>query len=188
MPARGGCACECNDLRRGDVPRVPGATRGPLLARALRHPWSRFRYHSRNYPTPIMIGILLIAHDTLPQSLIHTVTHVLGMHPPQFEGMSVAARDDPLNLVPRARARLARLDDGSGVLIVSDLYGASPCNLAVKLLDPPRVEGVAGASLPMLIRALTYRDRDMATLVRKAVSGARDGALHLEPIHAAARG
>jgi PTS system ascorbate-specific IIA component len=135
-----------------------------------------------------MIGILLIAHDTLPQSLVHTLTHVLGAHPPQFEGMAVAARDDPLDLVPAARRRLARLDSGDGVLVVTDLFGASPSNLAVKLLDPPRIDGVAGASLPMLIRALTYRDRDMATLVKKALSGARDGALHLEPLHAAARG
>jgi PTS system ascorbate-specific IIA component len=135
-----------------------------------------------------MIGILLIAHDTLPQSLLHTVAHVLGAAPPHLDGMSVAARDDPLDLLPVARRHLARLDTGHGVLLISDLYGASPSNLAVNLLDPPRVDGVAGASLPMLIRALTYRDRDMATLVKKALSGARDGALHLEPLHAAARG
>lgn len=134
-----------------------------------------------------MIGILIIAHDTLPRSLVQTVKHVLGTHPPLFDALSVSARDDPLDLVPEARRRVEALDAGSGVLVVSDLYGASPCNLAVKLLDPPRIEGVAGASLPMLIRALTYRDKDMQTLVRKALSGARDGAMHLEPIHAAAR-
>ncbi|MEO6928173.1 MAG: PTS fructose transporter subunit IIA [Casimicrobiaceae bacterium] len=135
-----------------------------------------------------MIGILIIAHDTLPESLVHTVTHVLGARPPLFDALSVAARDDPLDLVPMARKRVERLDGGSGVLIISDLYGASPCNLAVKLLDPPRIEGVAGASLPMLIRAFTYRDKDMATLISKAISGARDGAMQLEPIHATARG
>jgi PTS system mannose-specific IIA component len=135
-----------------------------------------------------MIGILIIAHDTLPESLVQTITHVLGTRPPLFDALSVAARDDPLDLVPAARARVQRVDGGDGVLIVSDLYGASPCNLAVKLLDPPRVEGIAGASLPMLIRALTYRDRDMPTLIRKAISGARDGAMHLEPFHATTRG
>lgn len=135
-----------------------------------------------------MIGILIIAHDTLPDSLVRTVTHVLGARPPQFDALSVAACDDPLDLVPIARKCVEGVDTGSGVLVVSDLYGASPCNLAVKLLDPPRIEGVAGASLPMLIRALTYRDRDMDTLVRKAISGARDGAMHLEPIHATSRG
>ena len=135
-----------------------------------------------------MIGILIIAHDSLPESLVRTVTHVLGARPPLFDAMSVAARDDPLDLVPAARKRVAQLDGGNGVLIVSDIYGASPCNLAVKLLDPPRVEGVTGVSLPMLIRALTYRDKDMGTLVIKAISGARDGALHLEPLHATSRG
>ncbi|MEP7060814.1 MAG: PTS fructose transporter subunit IIA [Betaproteobacteria bacterium] len=135
-----------------------------------------------------MIGLLIIAHDTLPDSLVQTVTHVLGARPPLFDALSVAARDDPLDLVPMARTCVKRVDGGDGVLIISDLYGASPCNLAVKLLDPPRVEGIAGASLPMLIRALTYRDRDMDTLVKKAISGARDGAMHLEPIHATTRG
>jgi PTS system ascorbate-specific IIA component len=135
-----------------------------------------------------MIGILIIAHDSLPESLVAAVTHVLGSTPPQFEAMSVAATDDPHDLVPRAREHLTRLDTGQGVLIFSDLYGASPCNLAVKLLDPPRIEGVAGVSLPMLIRAFTYRGKGMTTLVRKAVSGARDGAMHIEPIYASARG
>ncbi|MEO6748925.1 MAG: PTS fructose transporter subunit IIA [Casimicrobiaceae bacterium] len=135
-----------------------------------------------------MIGILIIAHDTLPESLVRTVTHVLGARPALFDALSVAARDDPLDLVPAARKHVARVDGGKGVLIISDLYGASPCNLAVKLLDPPRIEGIAGASLPMLIRALTYRDKDMGTLITKAISGARDGAMHLEPIHATTRG
>ncbi len=135
-----------------------------------------------------MIGILIIAHDTLPESLVRTVTHVLGARPPLFDALSVAARDDPLDLVPMARRRVEAVDGGRGVLLISDLYGASPCNLAVKLLEPPRIEGVAGASLPMLIRALTYRDKDMPTLVIKAISGARDGAMHLEPLRATARG
>ncbi len=135
-----------------------------------------------------MIGVLIIAHDSLPDALVAAVTHVLGARPPQFESMSVTASDDPFDLVAEAGARVARLDTGDGVLIFSDLYGASPCNLAVRLLDPPRVEGVVGVSLPMLIRAFTYRGKDMATLVRKAVSGARDGAMHLEPIYASTRG
>ncbi|MBS0321672.1 MAG: PTS fructose transporter subunit IIA [Proteobacteria bacterium] len=135
-----------------------------------------------------MIGILIIAHDALPEALIGAVTHVLGTRPPQFESMSVAASDDPSDLLAPARTRVSRLDTGSGVLIFSDLYGASPCNLAVRLLDPPRIEGVVGVSLPMLIRAFTYRGKGMPTMIRKAVSGARDGAMHLEPIYASARG
>jgi PTS system ascorbate-specific IIA component len=137
-----------------------------------------------------MIGILIVAHDTLGESLVRAVTHVLGVRPPQFEALAVAATDDPLLLLPRAREAVARLDTGDGVVIFSDIFGATPCNLACKLLVPGRVEGVAGVNLPMLVRVFTYRTRGMDTLMKKAVSGGCEGVLHidLDPAYAAARG
>jgi len=137
-----------------------------------------------------MIGILIIAHDTLGDSLVGAVTHVLGQRPPQFEAFAVASTDDPLLLLPKARAAVARLDTGDGVLIVSDIFGATPCNLACKLLVPGRVEGVAGVNLPMLVRAFTYRTKGMEALMKKAVSGGCDGVLHIDvgPVYAATRG
>ncbi len=137
-----------------------------------------------------MIGILIIAHDTLPESLVKAVTHVLGARPPQFETLSVSASDDPLNLLPAAREAVRALDTGEGVLIFSDIYGATPCNLAGKLVVPGRVEVVAGVNLPMLVRAFTYRAKGMDTLITKAISGGCDGVLHIEidPVYAAARG
>jgi len=136
-----------------------------------------------------MIGILIIAHDGLGESLARSVTHVLGSRPDQFEVLSVAATDDPLALLPAARELAARLDTGKGVLIFCDIYGASPCNLAGKLLKPGRVEAVAGVNLPMLVRAITYRSRDLETMVKKAISGGCEGVLHLQadPIYAATR-
>jgi PTS system mannose-specific IIA component len=137
-----------------------------------------------------MIGILIVAHDTLGESLVRAVTHVLGGRPPQFEALAVAANDDPLLLLPRAREAVARLDSGDGVVVFSDIFGATPCNLACKLLVPGRVEGVAGVNLPMLVRVFTYRTRGMDTLMKKAVSGGCEGVLHIEldPAYAAARG
>ena len=136
-----------------------------------------------------MIGVAIIAHESLGESLVRCVTHVLGTRPAKFETLAVSTRDDPLDLLPAARRMVAGLDDGEGVLILSDIYGATPCNLACKLIVPGRVEVIAGVSLPMLVRAFTYRDRGLATMVQKAVSGGRDGVLHVEtsPIHAAAR-
>ena len=136
-----------------------------------------------------MIGILVIAHDTLGDSLVRAVTHVLGARPPQFDSMSVRGTDDPLDLVPAARALIAKLDTGEGVLILTDIYGASPSNLARKLIVPGRVEAVAGVSLPMLVRAFTYRGRGMETIVTKAVSGGRDGVMRFsaDPVYAATR-
>jgi PTS system ascorbate-specific IIA component len=136
-----------------------------------------------------LIGILIIAHDSLGDSLVRAVTHVLGTRPPQFEVLSVAATDDPLQLIPAAREQIARLDTGKGVVIFSDIYGATPCNLACKLLQPGRVEGLAGVNLPMLVRAFTYRNKGMETMIKKAVSGGCDGVLHIEvdPVYATTR-
>ena len=137
-----------------------------------------------------MIGILIIAHDTLPESLVKAVTHVLGTRPAQFETLSVTIADDPSDLLPVARERVHQLDSGNGVLIFSDIYGATPCNLAAKLIVPGRVEVVAGVNLPMLVRAFTYRAKGIDTMITKAVSGGRDGVLRVEidPVYATARG
>ena len=137
-----------------------------------------------------MIGILLVAHDSLPDSLVKAVTHVLGHRPPQFETLSVAATDDPFDLLPNARERVRALDIGRGVLIFSDIYGATPCNLATKLANPGHVEVIDGVNLPMLVRAFTYREKGMDTMIKKAISGGRDGVLHIEvdPVYATARG
>ena len=126
-----------------------------------------------------MIGILLITHGTYGESLLQSVCHVLNQRPPQIAQLGVTAHDDPLDLLPTAKALLGEVDSGKGVLVMTDIWGATPANLAAKLLRRGQVEGVAGASLPMLLRALTYRDKDLETMVTKAISGARDGALNM---------
>lgn len=137
-----------------------------------------------------MIGILIIAHDSLGEALARAVTHVLGSRPPQFEVLSIAASDDPLTLLAPARELISKVDSGDGVLVFSDIYGASPCNLVGKLLKPGKVEGVAGVNLPMLVRAVTYRSRGMDTIVKKAISGGCEGVLHMDidPAYATTRG
>ena len=103
----------------------------------------------------------------------------MNARPPQIAQLGVAAQDDPLDLLPLAREMLRLVDHGDGVLILTDLYGGTPSNIASKLTEAGRVEAVAGANLPMLLRALTYRDKDMAMLVSRAVSGGRDGVLDI---------
>ncbi|MFZ5509076.1 MAG: PTS sugar transporter subunit IIA [Pseudomonadota bacterium] len=134
-----------------------------------------------------MIGLFLITHGSLGESLIQCACHVLNKRPPQLAQLGLSAQDDPLDVVPLARDMLKWVDEGGGVLILTDVFGATPSNVALKLLEPGRVEGVAGVSLPMLLRALTYRDKDMDTLVAKAVSGGRDGVMHMKGAMHAAR-
>jgi len=126
-----------------------------------------------------MIGILLITHGTFGESLIQNVCHVLNKRPPLIAQLGVAAQDDPLDILPLARLLLGEVDGGKGVLVMTDIFGATPANLALKLLSPGKVEGVAGVSLPMLLRALTYREKDMETMIQKAISGARDGVMSM---------
>ena len=126
-----------------------------------------------------MIGILLITHGTLGESLVQNVCHVLNKRPPLFGQLGVSAQDDPLDILPMTRTLLNEFDEGDGILIMTDILGASPSNLALKLLDPGRIEGIAGVSLPMILRALTYRKNGMETLLQKAVSGGRDGVINM---------
>ena len=128
----------------------------------------------------MMIGILLITHGTFGESLIQNVCHVLNKRPPLISQLGVSAQDDPLDILPMARLLLNEVDGGEGVLIMTDILGATPSNLALKLLEPGRVEGIAGVNLPMLLRALTYRERGMETLLTRAIAGGRDGVLNMQ--------
>lgn len=125
-----------------------------------------------------MIGILIIAHGNLGDSLMQCANHVMNKQPPQLASLSVNNCDDPTDLLPAALLLVKQLDTGDGVLILSDMYGATPCNLVIKLLSADRVQGVAGVNLPMLVRALTYRNETLKKIVEKAVSGGRDGVVH----------
>jgi PTS system ascorbate-specific IIA component len=126
-----------------------------------------------------MVGILIVAHGAFGEALIHCASHVLGKRPLAVAQLGVTVHDDPDALLPQAQALLASLDRGDGVLVLTDMLGATPSNIATRLLQPGRVEGVAGVSLPMLIRALTYRGERLATLVEKAMSGGHEGVTRL---------
>jgi mannose PTS system EIIA component len=128
-----------------------------------------------------MVGILLITHGTLGESLIHCASHVMGSRPPLLMQIGVTPHDDLQQVLPQAIKLTRSLDQGDGVLVLSDLYGATPCNLACKVLIPGKVEGVAGVNLPMLVRALTYRNEPLRTVVSKAISGGVEGVIQMSP-------
>lgn len=126
-----------------------------------------------------MIGILIVSHGTLGESLIHCATHVIGRRPQHLMQLGVTSADDPDKLLPQAVHMVKQLDQGDGVLILSDICGATPCNIARRLATPGKVECVAGVNLPMLVRVLTYRDESLATLIGKALSGGQEGVIHI---------
>ncbi len=126
-----------------------------------------------------MIGILIVAHGAFGEALIHSASHVLGKRPLRVRQVGITVHDDHEAILPQALDLVRQLDDGKGVLVLTDIYGATPCNIALKLLVPGRIEGIAGVNLPMLIRALTYRDQPLATVLEKALSGAAEGVVHM---------
>ena len=126
-----------------------------------------------------MIGILIISHGDLGNSLIHCANHVMGKKPEYLMHLGVTIQDDPDVIILNALELLKQLDCGDGVLILSDICGATPCNIATELVDPGRVECLSGVNLSMLIRALTYRDESLESLVEKALSGGKEGVMRI---------
>lgn len=122
-----------------------------------------------------MIGILIITHGTLGDSLLECANHMLGKTPPQIASLAISSKDDPNSVIPKAMKLVANVNSGDGVLVLSDMYGATPCNIVTQILQPGVVEGVAGVNLPMLVRVMTYRHEPLLVLVDKALSGGREG-------------
>ena len=127
-----------------------------------------------------MIGILIVAHGAFGETLIHCASHVLARRPQRVRQVGVTMHDDPELVLPQAQDLVRQLDSGDGVLVFTDIFGATPSNIATRLLQPGRVEGIAGVNLPMLIRALTYREEKLDCVVRKAISGGIEGVIHIE--------
>lgn len=126
-----------------------------------------------------MIGVLILAHDGLGAALLASASHMLGRMPENVREIGVSGGDDPEAILERGRAALRELDAGAGVLVLTDIYGATPCNVASRLLVRGRVEGVSGVSLPMLLRVLTYCGGGLDALVDKARSGGTEGVVHM---------
>ncbi|MEP7155193.1 MAG: PTS fructose transporter subunit IIA [Betaproteobacteria bacterium] len=126
-----------------------------------------------------MIGLLIVAHGTLGESLIHCASHVMGKRPLYLRQLGVTVHDEPDAILPQGRDLVRFLDQGDGVLILTDIFGATPSNIAGKLLEPGRVQGVSGVNLPMLIKALSYRDQPMDVLIEKALCGAQEGVIRM---------
>ncbi|HVJ13321.1 MAG TPA: PTS fructose transporter subunit IIA [Burkholderiales bacterium] len=126
-----------------------------------------------------MIGVLVVTHGSIGEALLASATQILGNAQPQTATLSVWRQDDPDDLVLRARELPETLDAGDGVLVITDIFGATPGNVVSRLLEDGRVEGVSGASLPMLLRVLTSRNGSLSSAVKRALSGGAEGVVHM---------
>ena len=127
-----------------------------------------------------MVGILLLTHAPLGQAFIAAAAHVFRGQPERLEAIDVVADQNTGDINQLAAAAVARLDDGSGVLVITDVKGGTPANCCDKLADAGRVEVIAGISLPMLLRALTYRQDTLDVVVEMALAGGQTGAVRVD--------
>ncbi|WP_033924199.1 PTS sugar transporter subunit IIA [Sphingomonas sp. 35-24ZXX] len=117
-----------------------------------------------------MIGLILVTHGRLAQEFLVAMEHVVGKQQ-NIETIAIGPNDDMEQRRADIAAAIAKVDGGKGVIVLTDLFGGTPSNLAISLLEAGRVEVIAGVNLPMLIRLEGAR-RSMN--VRDAVAAARD--------------
>ncbi|MEQ1673696.1 MAG: PTS fructose transporter subunit IIA [Candidatus Nitrotoga sp.] len=127
-----------------------------------------------------MIGILLITHNGLGDSLIDCVKHVMGDVPPNLKSIAVLADDNVQKKFFSGRALIAQLNTGEGVLLLTDLFGATPCNIAQQLCQTGQVTCVTGVNLPMLLRVLGYCQQTLAEVTQKALTGGRENIISID--------
>ena len=126
-----------------------------------------------------MIGMLLITHGRYGEDLLASASHVLGRPLTQVGHLAVSVKDEPEAMLGEARRVLKSIDDGNGVLVMTDMYGATPCNIATQLIAEGNVEAVSGVSLPMLVRSLAYRDATLSKVRDKAIAGGTEGVVYI---------
>ena len=125
------------------------------------------------------VGVLLMTHESMGAALVSAARHVLGKLPLPLNVIELDAGADPDATLSVAAREARALDHGDGVLVLTDLYGATPCNVALRVADGSRVRVVAGVNVPMLWRVLCYAAEPLESLITRAVSGGAQGVMQV---------
>lgn len=124
-----------------------------------------------------MTAIVLLTHRDIGEAMVGAARHILGESPPALVCLTLEGDQALGALRDELRRTIRELDHGDGVLILTDLYGATPANLAAEMLAPGHVCCVSGLNLSMLLRALTHREGGLEAARAAALSGGREGVL-----------
>jgi PTS system ascorbate-specific IIA component len=123
----------------------------------------------------VTVGVLLITHENIGEILLQTVRRVLEVCPLQTRCLPVPFDSDPDEIRQEAAQLIKSLDKGDGVLILTDLFGATPSNISHRLSQTGKVMVVTGINLPMLIKVMNYPNLNLEQLVAVAVEGGQSG-------------
>jgi len=127
-----------------------------------------------------LVGILLVTHNGLGDSFVDCVRHVLGEVPRNLKVLTVLAGDDPQLKLVEGQVLIKQLDTGGGVLVLSDVFGATPSNIARQLCHAENVMGVAGVNLPMLLRTVCSSGNTLPELAQIAIEGGRECIVYID--------
>lgn len=105
-----------------------------------------------------MIGLVLVTHGALASQFVAAMEHVVGAQP-QVAAICIGPDDDMEQRRKDILAAVAGVDSGKGVILLTDMFGGTPSNLAISVLDKAKVEVIAGVNLPMLIKLASVRDQ-----------------------------
>jgi mannose PTS system EIIA component len=136
---------------------------------------------------PMSVGVLLVTHGKLGHYLLETMTDMIGPLPLPADVLEVRRVQDPNVLLRQGQRMIERLDQGQGVLILTDAYGSTPSNIATQLQTDGQTVVVAGINLPMLVRIFNYPKLGLAELAASAVEGGQRGVVVCER-HGEAKG
>lgn len=121
-----------------------------------------------------MVGVILVTHGAFGQHLLEAAQTILG---PQenCDHLAVEGVMDMKGLLAELKAKVSRLETGSGVIILTDMFGGTPSNISLSLLQPNKIDVLTGANLPMLLRVLAMRAQPLNDLVLEAKKAAIHG-------------
>ncbi|MSU88128.1 PTS fructose transporter subunit IIA [Rhodobacteraceae bacterium 2CG4] len=119
-----------------------------------------------------MIGIVIVAHGGLAREYLAAMEHVVGRRP-GTRAISIGAEDDRTLKQAEVAAAVAEVDDGAGVVVVTDMFGGTPSNLAVAACSDPDRKVLYGVNLPMLIKLAKARHKPLDVAVDCALDAAR---------------
>ncbi len=132
------------------------------------------------------VGILIITHETIGDSLIKTINNTFGGPLSHIDNLCIPLNGSPEDYQDEALAKALKLDTGEGILLLGDLFGATPSNIAVRVTDVlEHAQLVCGINLPMLMRVVNYSDKSLSELADIAVKGGQSGITLYPDCHAA---
>lgn len=126
------------------------------------------------------VGIIIITHEQIGHALLDVATKTLGFCPLDVEVLAVSQDAEPEAVIQQASGCIQGLDKGDGVLVLTDLYGSTPSNIACKLLGSQDIRVVTGINLPMLIKIFNYAKLELETLSEKAIEGGQSGVMSVQ--------